>query len=1067
MSSRRDFMKTVVSLPIASTFLYGKDGGFGGPAEATGSQGAELVGLEELPATNPQQSGVLYVVASPEAVRKNHGWWTGIKIPLINLDKNPLKIATKEYTHGLGCHANSKVVVRLPGPGKTFSAIAGLEPASTNASDIFSVTVGDRVLFRSGVLKGEMEGIPVNVELGGATEFTLEVEATGKKVEWWDRGDWADAKVLLADGKEVWLDEMLLCYPLESGPIEKGADELLNIAPFGYVYRPDRPPDENPPETQFINTGNTSTTPLGGILWAERRPIRRVELHFPQGTGLDPNEMVLRLVAASWWKAAMTWALLPLEPVVLPCTRKESNGDTLVYELEYPILANHLSLHHKPTIAHPPVPEMRVFSDSALKKMKIEIEWGLSGGQERRLFDGRLEVYNGRIEEISPVPGKSGVIMQGKNAWRSTPAGKRRRGIVAEVSYAYNDAVTHGNSQKTWYPNRTVITVWTSSGSFSFVPRELESGEPIWMPNMGFFVAKAGSGEEGRQFAKQWTEKHPKTVRQMVREREELTLDRTLDAYFGKNRPPIPAPGDDVKDKATLDGINLEPGMRIEIPDKTVLAAWRLAYWHVKRRCLDKNANGDHIITDYWYGPIGVECTTVFQALDSAGCEEEIARTAFEPWFKDQGKIKSMYGWFKDMNGTLMRAAGDAQEDTIPDGTACMLYAIGRHYQLTGNKEWLKSRLANVKAACEWIVRQRQFWASMVGAKSLGSGLFPPCGTGDLDFGVDPLVMQTTQVREYTGLNAAAEAIADVDPPSGAELLKEAESFRQAILAAWDKSIALSPVIKVRDGAYRRFLPSIVYLRGLCSQLVPPTSAEADFPGEGSWLLDGNWSEDLSFNILSPDDPRLDEALDVVEDNLCLFDDSKTDDEWFSKTSIKYLALPAMCYEAMAHLWKDDVPNFLRTTLVQYACEVNPQAAYVFREGPTGGSDKIQETSAFVLRIRSMLVMEDGNSLWLARATPRTWLEQGQKISVQNAPSDFGSVGYEIVSDINKGKIGATVEMPSRRSPQAVFLRLRHPKAAPIKSVTVSGKPWVKFNRDKETIDLAGLKGKVTVEASY
>ena len=204
-----------------------------------------------------------------------------------------------------------------------------------------------------------------------------------------------------------------------------------------------------------------------------------------------------------------------------------------------------------------------------------------------------------------------------------------------------------------------------------------------------------------------------------------------------------------------------------------------------------------------------------------------------------------------------------------------------------------------------------------------------------------------------------------------------------------------------------------------------------------------------------------------MEDNLFLLNDTKIDDEWFSKTSIKYLVLPAMCYEAMAHLWRDDVPNFLRTTLIQYACEINPQAAYVFREGPTGGNDKIQETSAFVLRIRSMLAMEDGNSLWLARATPRSWLAQGQKISVQNAPTSFGSVGYEIVSDIDKGKIGAAVEMPSRRSPHAIFLRLRHPKAAPIKSVTVSGRPWGKFNRDKETIDLAGLKGKVSVVANY
>ena len=114
-----------------------------------------------------------------------------------------------------------------------------------------------------------------------------------------------------------------------------------------------------------------------------------------------------------------------------------------------------------------------------------------------------------------------------------------------------------------------------------------------------------------------------------------------------------------------------------------------------------------------------------------------------------------------------------------------------------------------------------------------------------------------------------------------------------------------------------------------------------------------------------------------------------------------------------------------------------------------------------------MLLMEDGETLWLARATPRGWLEQGKKISVKNAPSAFGFSSYEIVSDVDHANITATVEVPSRGSPEAILLRLRHPKSAPIKSVTVDGKSWPKFRADRETIDLRGLTGKVTVTANY
>ncbi len=104
---------------------------------------------------------------------------------------------------------------------------------------------------------------------------------------------------------------------------------------------------------------------------------------------------------------------------------------------------------------------------------------------------------------------------------------------------------------------------------------------------------------------------------------------------------------------------------------------------------------------------------------------------------------------------------------------------------------------------------------------------------------------------------------------------------------------------------------------------------------------------------------------------------------------------------------------------------------------------------------------------WLARFALREWFEQGKKISIKNAPTYFGPMGYEIVSDVDNGKINATVELPSRKAPKEVVLRFRHPKSAPIKTVTVNGKPWTEFNKDKETITLKGLTGQVTVTAQY
>jgi hypothetical protein len=116
---------------------------------------------------------------------------------------------------------------------------------------------------------------------------------------------------------------------------------------------------------------------------------------------------------------------------------------------------------------------------------------------------------------------------------------------------------------------------------------------------------------------------------------------------------------------------------------------------------------------------------------------------------------------------------------------------------------------------------------------------------------------------------------------------------------------------------------------------------------------------------------------------------------------------------------------------------------------------------------RDLLVMEDGRSLWVARATPRAWLEQGRKIIVRNAPTYFGTLAYEIVSDADHGTITATIEIPNRSPIKEIFLRLRHPQAAHIKSVTVNGQPWDRFNPSKEVIELTGLTGKAVVVARY
>lgn len=73
----------------------------------------------------------------------------------------------------------------------------------------FSVSISGEEKFRSGVIREGMAGQPVKVDLGGVKEFVLQVEETSDGISC-DQADWAEAKAILEDGREVWLADLPL-----------------------------------------------------------------------------------------------------------------------------------------------------------------------------------------------------------------------------------------------------------------------------------------------------------------------------------------------------------------------------------------------------------------------------------------------------------------------------------------------------------------------------------------------------------------------------------------------------------------------------------------------------------------------------------------------------------------------------------------------------------------------------------------------------------------------------------------------------------------------------------------
>ena len=159
-------------------------------------------------------------------VRQDHGKFGRGRSVL----DTPLRIGTKRYAHGLGTHSFSEVRVRLPGPAKRFEAEIGVDnnhdTAGKHGSVVFLVEVAGKEAYRSGVCRGGGEPLAVGVDLKGERSFVLRVLDAGDGPSH-DQADWAEASVMLEDGKRIWLDELAVL----TGKVGLSAD-----VPFSFTY---------------------------------------------------------------------------------------------------------------------------------------------------------------------------------------------------------------------------------------------------------------------------------------------------------------------------------------------------------------------------------------------------------------------------------------------------------------------------------------------------------------------------------------------------------------------------------------------------------------------------------------------------------------------------------------------------------------------------------------------------------------------------------------------------------------------------------------------------------------
>jgi hypothetical protein len=309
-----------------------------------------------------------------------------------------------------------------------------------------------------------------------------------------------------------------------------------------------------------------------------------------------------------------------------------------------------------------------------------------------------------------------------------------------------------------------------------------------------------------------------------------------------------------------------------------------------------------------------------------------------------------------------------------------------------------------------------------------------------------------------------ARALSELGHPEAPALWSEAEAYRRDILAAFQEASVRAPLVPLRDGTWIPQIPSEVHRRGRTFGWITVTL-------EGPIYL-------LRTGLIAPDDPLAVPILQDYEDNLYLSDRygyswEKHGTHWFSRGGISMQ--PNLLCSPHPYLLRDEIKHFLRAYFNAFAACYYPDTQMMcehplpdlgdWRGDHYKSSD--ESNSAYWLRLMFLEDDRGDDVLRLGLALPRAWLADGEKVSIERAATHFGPMSLRFESQAARGRITAVLEPPTRRAPRQILLRFRHPEARTIQRVEVNGRPWDRFNADKEWVELPALTTSTTVTVFY
>jgi len=396
-----------------------------------------------------------------------------------------------------------------------------------------------------------------------------------------------------------------------------------------------------------------------------------------------------------------------------------------------------------------------------------------------------------------------------------------------------------------------------------------------------------------------------------------------------------------------------------------------------------------------------------------------------------------------------------------PDEYGQMLEIAARCFQVTKDYVWVEEHFTPIKRVVSYILKGREKSKRVNPPESIYHGLM--FGILEADYYEKPPIYNySNDVWCWRGLYEMGRTLVEVGKErldnsmveTGDKLLQEAKAYKKDILASMEKTYDKTS----KPG----FLPVILGVKEPYPYLTVDIDASyANYHLYPDLLYAGFLDEEKATSVIRFREERGGELLGTTR-FIDWMDDWPAVGYGWAFINFDFInKLLMLYYGHMAH-------HQNRGTFLAYE-----QMDFKDTDGRgrlVKADNCIPATLVVPHLTRLMLVFEerDRDVVWLSKAAPRRWFEDGKKVSVQNAVTRFGNMSYVVWSKIGRKLITIELTLPDRGFKADIRLRLRPPNGYKIQRVELNDQEWTKFDANEEVITIPkGMKGKIEIKVYY